>query len=143
LKAGTANDRFAELNDGICKAIQRLGLGIQAQQLIDRGQDKKDQAADYVALVKKQDEVIQLNQTLHKQIQQLQVQQMEQATILAEQMASMKLQICFFDVRKTPQKLLWDPHFTVRYYELAPLIVNCQKVLSVKFMWVNGVGKQS
>jgi Protein tyrosine and serine/threonine kinase/Sel1 repeat len=119
LKAGTAKGRFAELNDNIYKAIQQLGLGIQAQQLIDHKQDKKDQAADYAALVEKQDEVIQLNQTLHKQIQQLQVQQMEQAKILAEQAASMKLQIRFLDVRKAPQKPLWDPHFMVRYYELA------------------------
>jgi serine/threonine protein kinase len=34
-------------------------------------------------------------------------------------MASMKLQIRVLDVHKAPQKPLWEPHLTVRYYELA------------------------
>ncbi len=58
LKAGTAKEKFEDLNDQLQKAIPQLSLGLNAQQIINREQDKKDQEKDQAYNNQQQEEIL-------------------------------------------------------------------------------------
>ncbi len=120
LKAGTDEKKFALLNDELEKTITQLNLGLNAQQIINREHDRADQKHDYHALQKQQDVIIQLNQKANGALQKLQLQQQEGNAILAQQLASMRMQIAaVFAHGPVKKKTPIDANLMVPYYEIA------------------------
>ena len=118
LRAGTYQERFYELNKELKNAMDLLNLGFDAQQIINREQDKKDQQEDYQNILAKQEEIIQLNQEALSHIQKLEMQQQEGCQIILQQLQSMRCQIQRLDVGKPQSKPLINPHFVIPYFEI-------------------------
>ncbi len=118
LKAGTAKEKFEDLNEQLQKAIQQLSLGLNAQAIINHEQDRKDQEKDQAFNNQQQELIIRLNQEANKGIQKLQVQQAEGNAILFNQMKSMQAQLARFNIQ-AKEKPIIDAYLTTPYYELA------------------------
>ena len=116
LRTGTYKEKFEELNMDLQKAMQQLNLGLNAQQIINREQDKQDQEKDYSTLIKQQDEIINL---IQGGMQRLEMQQHEQHEITMQQFRSLKAQFAAHDIHKVPLKPPIDPKLLVPYYDLA------------------------
>lgn len=119
LKAGTASDKFKELNEELQKAVNLLNLSLTAKQIIDHNKDKEDQANDFRDINQKQDNIIQLNMTAIKALQQLQMQQEDQHDILVNQLQSIKIQLSsVLDEKHEKSKPRLSPKLIAPYYEI-------------------------
>jgi serine/threonine protein kinase len=118
LRAGAYQGRFNELNKQLKSAMNLLNLGLDAQQIINREQDKKDQQEDYQNILAKQEEIIQLNQKELSHIQKLEMQQQEQNQILLRQLQSMRCQIQRLNINRPQLESPIDPHFAIPYFDI-------------------------
>ncbi len=118
LKGGTYKERFEELNEQLQKAIQQLNLGLVAQLIINREQDKKDEIEDNMHIQNQQAFIIQLNQEANQQLRDVRLAQEEQKAIYLNQFASIKARIAALDNTKIQSKPLIDHHLLLPYYEL-------------------------
>jgi serine/threonine protein kinase len=118
LRAGTYKEKFNELNKQLKSAMNLLNLSLNAQQIINREQDKQDQQEDYQNVLIKQEEIIQLNQEELSHIQKLEMQQQEQNQILLQQFQSMRHQIQRLNINKPQPESPIDPHFAISFFDI-------------------------
>ncbi len=119
IKAGTASDKFKELNEELQKSVNLLNLGLTAQQITDHKKDKKDQADDFRHINQKQDEIIALNLEAIKALQNLQMHQDDQHAILANQLKSLQAQLtAVLDEKREKSKPRLSPKLVAPYYEI-------------------------
>ena len=93
LKAGTYQAQFQGINHALEKSMTQLNLGLAAQQIVNREQDKADQAADFAFIKENQALIIDLNYKELEEIQKLHLQQQEQHQVLLLQLASIRGQM--------------------------------------------------
>lgn len=119
LKAGTAKERFTELNEKLDKGIRNLNLGLSAQSIIDRAKDKADQEADAAYLRKSIETIIKLSQEHTQQLQQIEVKIDEHSAIQAQQYASIRGHlVALIDAKHEKDKPPIDPHLTIPIHEM-------------------------
>jgi predicted Ser/Thr protein kinase len=118
LKAGTDKEHFESVNAELQAAIAQLGLGLNAQQIINREHDKIDQARDYAAIQAQQDIIIKLNQEELQKIQELHLHQDELHVILMQQLISMREQIKSLNVTQPSARPPIDPKLAVPYFDI-------------------------
>jgi len=88
LRAKWYQRQFDEINGFLAQSIQQLDLGVNVQQLMDREQDRKDQAADFEEVQKKQDEILRLSEEEFAQVKTKQIEQAEQQKIMRLQLGA-------------------------------------------------------
>lgn len=118
LKAGAGKEDFEKLNTELQIAIAQLDLGLNAQQIINREQDKVDQAKDYADIQARQDMIIKLNEQELKKIEEMRLHQDDLHEILVQQLASMREQIKALNIHQTFVKSLIDPKLVISYFDL-------------------------
>ena len=118
LRAGTYRGRFSELNKQLKNAMNLLNLGLNAQQIINREQDKQDQREDYQNILTKQEEIIQFNQKELNCFQKLKMGEQEQKQIISQQSQSMCYQIQQLNVNKPQPESPIDSHFAVPFFDI-------------------------
>lgn len=118
LKAGNYKEQFEELNTDLEKAITDLNIGLNAQQIINREQDKADQQADFEDIKQQQDQIIELNKEALEEIQHIQARQSEQHDILMKQLQSMRFQFTQLNPKQTKVKPPIDPKSVIPFYDI-------------------------
>lgn len=118
IKAGNHQSRFAALTEALRQNLEQLNLGLNAQQLINREQDKADQQHDLAMIQHQQQEIIQLNQQAIAHMQYLRLEQQQGQNVLQQQLASLKAHLQALLKPAQPVKPILDPHLTVPFYEL-------------------------
>lgn len=114
LRAGTYKEEFESLNTELQKSMLQLNLGATAQQLMNREQDKKDQAEDFGFIQRNQELIIELHKKELEEIQQVKLTQQEQHEVLLLQLASLKNRMSEL-TNKGPRI---TAHHTIAYYDL-------------------------
>lgn len=122
-KAGTHKETFKELNGKLEQCIAQLNLGLNAQQIMNQAQDKKDEAEDAEYIHKNLDDIKKLNETAIKEIKIVGEQQARQVELILARLGSLNLKMDFLAPNKQhPQKPetkpLIDPSLSIAYYEL-------------------------
>lgn len=119
LKAGTAKERFAELNEKLNKGIQHLNLGLSAQAIINREQDKTDELADSTYLRQNMEMIIKLGQEHTEKLQHVEVKLEEHHVIQVQQYASIRGHlVALLEAKHEKDKPPIDPHLVVPFHEL-------------------------
>ncbi len=93
LKAGNYKEQFEELNAELQKSVQQLSLGLVAQQIFNREEDKEAQQKDAAFIKDNQALIVELNQRNLEEIQDLQLKEQERHEVLLLQLASIKAQM--------------------------------------------------
>ena len=93
LKAGTYQEKFQQLNEDLQKCMQQLSLGLVAQQIINREQDKRDQQMDATFIRNNQARMIELNKKGLEEIQALKLEEKDRHEVLLLQLASIKAKV--------------------------------------------------
>src|SRR5579863_493996 len=106
IKAGNSKAKFESLTEQLQKDMTQLNLGLAAQQIMNREQDKKDQAADLAHIKDQQDEIIRLSQEAQGKLDQIQIEQAECKDVFMQQLASIKRHI---GAMGTPQEKARPP----------------------------------
>ena len=117
LKTGTYQAQFQGINQVLEKSVLQLNLGLAAQQIVNREQDKADQAADFAFIKENQALIIDLNYKELEEIQKLHLQQQEQHQVLLLQLASIRGQMNGILQAKPGIKLGENKHH-IPYFDL-------------------------
>lgn len=118
ISAGSHKDQFAEFAEHLWNDVQLLQLGIGAQQIRNRDEDKVDISKDMIELQACQEEILRLNRDQNAQLLQIHFDQTEQHKLLEKQLDSIRDQIAYATGHKKPEKPLLDPKLTTPFYEL-------------------------
>lgn len=111
LKAGTSKERFAELNEKLQKDVQLLNLGLGAQAIVNREQDKAAELADSTYIHKHLETIIKLNQEHDLKLHRIETKLDEHRAIHARQLASVRGHlVALLDAKIEKTKPLIDPH---------------------------------
>jgi hypothetical protein len=113
-KAGYYSQQFLNLNEELQKSIQQLNLGLVAQQVFNREQDKRDQQADIEFIKKNHQEIISEVQKGNAGIDQLSLELKENHDIVLNQFESMKA--ILMGLNLSAEKPLIDPHHVAPSY---------------------------
>jgi len=104
IMAGTHRDEFAKIYEELRDSIQLLNLGLNAQQIINSDDSKKDEAIDSAALQQDMQHILQLNMDLQKDMQQLAADEEARHQIINQQLASLQNQFDAVLAARPPQK---------------------------------------
>ena len=116
LKAGTHKADFERLSEELQQAAQVLMLGMVAQQVLNREEDKADQLEDARFIQQHRKEILKLNQETLEQVKVVGLRQQEQKELLYLQVASLKGRIEAMVQQDVPMHS--DLKNTVSYYDL-------------------------
>jgi serine/threonine protein kinase len=116
LKTSTYKQRFTELYEQLQAAMLELNLGLTAQHIINREEDKADEEADYRSLLTRQEEILKLNVKAATDIQKLSLEDYERHEIVVRQLASIEERLKKLNVN--PSMHLIDQRYTVSFFEL-------------------------
>lgn len=129
-KAGTHKETFEALNGQLEKCIGQLNLGLNAQQIMNREQDRKDEAEDAEYIHKNLHDIKKLNEKAIQEIKIVGEKQDKQGANILARLASLNLKMSFLAQANqtnpkpqvpnpTPQvQPLIDPTLSIGYYEL-------------------------
>ena len=117
LKAGTYQEKFQQLNEDLQKCMQQLSLGLVAQQIINREQDKRDQQMDAMFIRNNQARIIELNKKGLEEIQALKLEEKDRHEVLLLQLASIKAKVADLAQPKPSQGNALEK-FSIPFHEL-------------------------
>lgn len=115
LKAGNYQETFEALNEQLSQSMQQLSLGLIVQQVLDREADKEDQAKDAAFIQENRALIVDLNLKELQALQNIYLNQREQAEVLNLQMAAIQSQLR--SMKQTNKALIQDKH-RIPYYDL-------------------------
>ncbi len=124
LRAGAYKDRFEELTQDVHDASQDLNLGLTAQQIINRDQDREDQKNDMNNLRANQAQIIDLvegglkeQQKGHQYLEAMRLEKQVQDELLLKQLNSVRERLDRLSVVGPVSKLQLDPKFEIQYFD--------------------------
>ena len=117
IRARSHQATFEQFNLRLAEAMAQLNLGLSAQTIINREADQKAEHADHEVLLKKQDEILRLNQVLLSEVKQLPHQSFHERQMAALKSQLEALMVEVKTVKKSPTLGL-DDKITIPYYEL-------------------------
>ncbi len=117
IRARNHQGTFQEFHARLAEAITQLNLGLSAQAILNHEEDQAAQHADHEALLKNQEEILRLNQTLLSEVKHLPNQSFHERQMAALQS---QLQVLMLEVKaiKKPSAPGLDEKIAIPYYEL-------------------------
>jgi serine/threonine protein kinase len=108
---------FEQFHKRLAEAIPQLNLGLSAQAISNREEDQKAERADREMLLKKQDEILKLNEQLLNEVKHLPNQSFHERQMAA---LTSQLQALMTEVKTTKKStaLRLDEKITIPYFEL-------------------------
>jgi serine/threonine protein kinase len=119
LRARNHQETFQQFHARLAESIVQLNLGLSVQTILNREEDQKAQHADHETLLKKQDEILRLNQTLLSEVKQLPNQSFHERQMAALKSQLQALMVEIKSVRKITPSLGLDAKIVIPYYELS------------------------
>lgn len=118
IKAKSYNPKFDAFNNQLERAINQLNLGLNAQQVINRDQDKKDQQKDQEALKGQFNDVFQLVKQDIQDHQQFQGAVQDKQELLTRQMEAVQKMLEVSMLDKPAKPLPIDAHFVASWADI-------------------------
>jgi len=121
LRARQDDEQFQQLNRDLQTDILQLNLGINIQTLFKHDDDQRDREFDQQELLRRQDEIMQLNQDTLKEVRQTRISSVEANTILSQQMASLLRQFAYIKAslqQKQPNALPLAARHLINFCEI-------------------------
>ena len=118
LKAHNFQSEYEEFNQQLEQAINQLNLGLNAQQIINRTQDKEDQQADQAALQSQYQALYALLEKDVAERQQYHGEQAERQELIAKQIESMKALLSGAVLGKPVSRSPVAEHLQVSWFDI-------------------------
>jgi serine/threonine protein kinase len=119
IRAKSHKSTFEAFNNRLAEAIGQLNLGLNAQTILNREEDQKAARADRETLLKKQDEILQLNYQILDEVKCLPNQSFHERQMTALQSQLQILLAEVKNIKKSPASTSGlDEKFAIPYYEL-------------------------
>ncbi len=119
LRAGNHKETFIDFNDQLESHMNVLNLGLNAQQIMNREQDKQDQEKDHQALLANQHKLILLQQQELEQLQGLRLDEAMRHEVIQQQLESLRFLFAnLFMPGSSSPKLPIDRHFLIPLCDL-------------------------
>lgn len=117
--SGGNKSKFELYSESLAGSLAQLNIGLSAQNLIDREQDRQDEEEDHKFIVSQLDEVLVQQEKTLRAIQETRLDKSDLEAIIARQMQSLKLQAEDYRQNKPEEpKSLLPAHQQINFYDV-------------------------